>query len=40
MDQDGEFWSETYLMKLIGLNFMDLKIDDLIDIYYENIYDL
>jgi hypothetical protein len=40
MDQDGELWSETYLMKLIGLNFMDLKIDDLIDIYYENIYDL
>ena len=40
IDQDGESWGETYLMKFIGLNVMDLKIDDLIDIYYENIYDL
>ena len=40
IDQDGESWSETYLMKFIGLNVMDLKIDDLIDIFYENIYDL
>ena len=40
IDQDGESWGETYLMKFIGLNVMDLKIDDLIDIFYENIYDL
>jgi hypothetical protein len=40
MDQDGEFWSETYLIELLGLNIMGLNIDDLIDIYYESIYDI
>jgi hypothetical protein len=27
-------------MKLLGLNVMGLKIDDLIDIYYQNMYDM
>ena len=40
MDQDGNFWTGTHLMKLIGLNLIGLKIDDLIDIYYESIYDM
>jgi hypothetical protein len=40
MDKDGNFWSENYLMKLLGLNVMSLKIDNLIDIYYESIYDM
>jgi len=40
MDQDGEFWSENQLMGLLGLNLMGLNINDLIDIYYESIYDI
>ena len=40
MDQDGEFWSENHLMELLGLNIMGLSVDDLIDIYYESIYDI
>ena len=40
MDQDGNFWSETHLMELLGLNIMGLSVDDLIDIYYESIYDI
>ena len=40
MDQDGEFWSENHLMELLGLNIMGLNVDDLIDIYYESIYDI
>ena len=40
MDQDGNFWSGTHLMELLGLNLIGLKIDDLIDIYYESIYDI
>ena len=40
MDQDGNFWSGNQLMKLLGLNVMGLKIDDLIDIYYQNMYDM
>ena len=40
MDQDGEFWSETYLIELLDLNLMGLNVDDLIDIYYESIYDI
>lgn len=37
MNQDGNFWSGNQLMKLLGLNVMGLKIDDLIDIYYQNM---
>ena len=40
MDQDGNFWSETHLMELLDLNLMGLNVDDLIDIYYESIYDI
>ena len=40
MDKDGNFWNGNQLMKLLGLNVMGLKIDDLIDIYYQNMYDI
>jgi hypothetical protein len=40
MSQDGGFWSENHLMELLGLNIMGLSVDDLIDIYYESIYDI
>ena len=40
MDQDGNFWSGNQLMKLLGLNVMGLKINDLIDIYYQDMYDM
>ena len=40
MDQDGNFWSGTNIMDSFGLNLLGLKIDDLIDIYYESMYDI
>jgi hypothetical protein len=40
MDQDGNFWSETNIMDSLGINIMGLNVDDLIDIYYESIYDI
>ena len=40
MDQDGNFWSGTNIMDSLGLNLLGLKIDDLIDIYYESMFDI